>query len=182
MEIPDGHFWEQLVHGRVVKAWYWNGELAVVEAVRMPTITGDGQRTVAELALQALGPVAAASPLPAEFLALQGMTLTSVPASGRTIQLEYRYISPFNPSNHADQNVRHAIRGTAVEEQLVHAGHVNLQALPPAERDDIAFSLDAVLDAQDRLWLLEVNCNPLLHPAFYPVMLDALFVRAPQEA
>lgn len=176
-EIREEYFWEQFVYGRVVKAWYWNGELAVAEAVQMPTITGDGTRSVAELALQALGPVAAASPLPADFLALQGVTLVSVPASGQTIQLEYRYISPFNPSNRVDQNVRHAIRDTVVEEQLLRAGRLCLQAVPPGERDDIAFSLDAVLDAQDRLWLLEMNCNPLLHPAFYSVMLDALFAR-----
>jgi len=181
-EIPEGHFWEQFVRGRVVKAWYWNGELAVVEAVRMPAVTGDGQRTVAELALNALGPVAAASPLPDDLLALQGVTLASVPAAGQVVQLEYRYISAFNPANHEDKNIREAIRGTAVEEQLMRAGRVALQAVPEALRENIAFSLDAVLDDEDRVWLLEVNCNPQLHPAFYQTMLDALFVREPQEA
>lgn len=180
--IPQGHFWEQFVRGRVVKAWYWNGELAVVELVQMPTVIGDGHRTLAELALQALGPVAAAKPPPADLIALQGLTLASVPAAGQRVELEYRYISPLNPSNHADQNAREAIRGTGVEEQLVRAGRACLQALPEADREDTAFSLDGVLDPQDRLWLLEVNCNPLLHPAFYGTMLDALFVKVPEEA
>lgn len=181
-EIPPGHFWEQFVRGRVVKAWYWNGELAVVELVRMPGVTGDGRRTVAELALDVLGPVVAARPLPDAFLALQGVDLASVPPAGQQVQLEYRYISPFNPSNQVDQNARGDIRGTAVEEQLVRAGRACLQAVAEEMREDLAFSVDAVLDDQDRLWVLEVNCNPLLHPAFYPVMLDALFVREPQEA
>ncbi len=181
-EIASGHFWEQFVRGRVVKAWYWDGELAVVEIVRMPTVTGDGKRTLAELALQALGPAVAATPLPMELLALQGVALHSVPQAGQTVELEYRYISPFNPSNHVDQNAREAIRGTTVEEQLVRAGRVCLQALPEQQRQNTAFSLDGVLDAQDRLWLLEVNCNPLLHPAFYETMLDALFLNVLQEA
>jgi hypothetical protein len=179
--IAPGFFWEQFVRGRVVKAWYWNGELAVAEAVQMPTVTGDGKRTIAELALYALGPVAAASPLPAEFLALQGESIASVPAAGKVVQLEYRYISPFNPSNHVDQDIRAAIRGTAFEEQLVRAGRACLQCVPEDLRADTAFSIDAVLDAQDRLWLLEINCNPLLHPAFYPVMLDSLFARVAEE-
>jgi hypothetical protein len=181
-EIPPGHFWEQFVRGRVVKAWYWDGELAVVEIVRMPTVTGDGQRTLAELALLVLGPVVAVTPLPAELLALQGVSLHAVPQAGQTIELEYRYISSFNPSNHVDQNAREVVRGTAVEEQLVRAGRVCLRALPQQRRPNTAFSIDGVLDAHDRLWLLEVNCNPLLHPAFYESMLDALFVKVPQEA
>jgi hypothetical protein len=181
-EIPQDYFWEQFVRGRVVKAWYWNGELAVVEAVQMPVVVGDGQRNVAELALNALGPVAAASPLPAELLALQGVTLASVPDAGQQVELEYRYISPFNPSNLVDQNVRDAIRGTGVEEQLVRAGRLCLKSVPQQFRENTAFTLDGVLDAEGRLWLLEVNCNPQLHPAFYEPMLDALFVRVPQEA
>lgn len=181
-EIPAGHFWEQFIRGRVVKAWYWTGELAVVEIVQMPSVIGDGKRSVAELALQALGPVAAASPLPLELLALQGVSLTSAPREGQVVQLEYRYISPFNPSNHEDQDVRNAIRGTVVEDQLVRAGRVCLESLPVDHRANVAFSLDGVLDAEDRLWLLEVNCNPLLHPAFYETMLDALFVKLLEEA
>lgn len=177
IDIPEGTYWEQFVLGRVLKAWYWNGELAVAEAVKMPAVTGDGKRTVAELALNALGPVAAAHPLPAEFLELQGATLASVPEPGRQIQLEYRYLSPFNPSNHVDQNIRAAIRGTAIEHDLVHAGRTCLKAVPQDRREDIAFSLDGVVDGQDRVWFLEVNCNPLLHPAFYETMLDALFVK-----
>lgn len=181
-EVPAGHFWEQFVRGRVVKAWYWNGELAVVAVVQMPCVMGDGQRTLAELALQALGPVAAARPLPADWLALQGVALASVPLAGQQVQLEYRYISPFNPSNHQDCNVRAAIRGSAVERELQRAGHACLQSLARESRADTAFSIDAILDAQDRLWLLEANSNPLLHPAFYAPMLDALFLNVLEEA
>ena len=48
-------------------------------------------------------------------------------------------------------------------------------------RTHTAFSLDGVVDEEDRIWWLEVNCNPLLHPAVYETMLDALFLREAGE-
>ncbi len=39
------------------------------------------------------------------------------------------------------------------------------------------FSLDAIEDAEGCLWFLEANCNPQLHPACYPWMLNAIFER-----
>lgn len=177
VSLEDGDYWEQFVRGRVVKAWYWDGELAVVEVVPMPTVTGDGKSMVAELALQALGPAAAEHPIVPELLALQGLTLTAVPLQGQLVQLEYRYISPFSPAKYVDHNVRDKLRGTGMEAQLVHAGRVCLDAVPEDIRPCTAFTLDGVLDAKGQLWLLEMNSNPQLHPAFYRAMLDALFVR-----
>lgn len=34
--------------------------------------------------------------------------------------------------------------------------------------------LDGVVDGQGKVWFLEVNCNPRLHPAFYAPMLSSL--------
>lgn len=180
--LADGEYWEQFIRGRVVKAWYWDGDLAVVEVVSMPTVLGDGKSMVAELALQALGPVAAEHPILPELLALQGLTLTTVPAQGQIVQLEYRYISPFSPAKYVDHNVRDKLRGTSLETELVHAGRVCLNAVPQDIRPCTAFTLDGVLDARGQLWLLEMNSNPQLHPAFYRPMLDALFIREPQPA
>lgn len=182
LDLVHGEYWEQFIHGQLVKAWYWDGELAVVEIIPMPTAKGDGKRMVAELALQALGPVAAEHIVPKELLGLQGLSLTAVPTLGQTVQLEYRYISPFSPANQTDHNVREKIRGSDVEAQLAHAGRVCLGAVPEDIRPCTAFTLDGVLDAQNRLWLLEVNCNPQLHPAFYEPMLEGLFVRNLQPA
>ena len=112
---------------------------------------------------------------------MQGLGLASVPAPGRRVVLEWRYISPLNPSNHVDQDARAALRGTPLEAQLQQAGRTCLAAVPPAMRRHTAFSLDGVVDAQDRVWWLEVNCNPLLHPAVYETMLDALFLREAGE-
>jgi hypothetical protein len=182
LALAEGEYWEHFMRGRVVKAWYWDGELAVVEVVPMPTVTGDGKRMVAELALEALGSVAAEHPIVPELLALQELTLTIVPAQGQTVQLEYRYISPFSPAKYVDHNVRDKLRGTSLETQLVHAGRVCLNVVPEDIRPCTAFTLDGVLDAQGQLWLLEMNSNPQLHPAFYRPMLDALFVREAQLA
>ena len=182
LSLQAGEYWEHFVRGQVVKAWYWDGELAVVEVVPMPCVVGDGKRMVAELALQAVGPVAAQQPPPQALLALQGLGLTTVPAPGQVVQLEYRYISPFSPANQRDHNVREKLRGSDVETQLVHAGQVCLAAVSEDIRPCTAFTLDGVLDERSQLWLLEMNSNPQLHPAFYEPMLDALFLHELQPA
>ena len=181
VEIPPNHYWEQFVRGRVVKAWYWSGQLEVVEIVPMPTVTGDGVQSVAELALRALGAVVAEHRPPVELLELQGVSLASVPQSGATVQLEYRYVSPLAPANQEDHDVRSTLRGTALEKQLAEAGRICAAAVAPESRENTAFTLDAVLDAKGCLWFLEMNCNPQIHPALYAPVLDCLLLPARQE-
>jgi D-alanine-D-alanine ligase-like ATP-grasp enzyme len=35
--------------------------------------------------------------------------------------------------------------------------------------------VDAIVDGEERIWTLEMNSNPAIHPYAYPVMLDSLF-------
>ena len=37
------------------------------------------------------------------------------------------------------------------------------------------FTLDAVIDDDDRVWLLEMNSHPMIHPNVYPHMLASVF-------
>lgn len=180
--LAPGEYWEAFIRGQVVKAWYWDGRLAVVERIDMPQLGGDGTSTVARLAAQQLGAAALQQKLPPGLLAVQGLALGDVPAAGRSVQAEYRYISALNPANTIDHNVREQVRGTAFEQALAQAGQACWHAMPDELRAHTAFTLDGVLDAQGRLWLLEINCNPQLHPAFYEHMLDGLFAHVPQPA
>lgn len=175
LALADGEYAEQFIVGRLVKAWFWNDELAVAEVVDMPTVRGDGQRTLRQLIAQRLGP---ADTLPSaldELAAIQGLALDAVPRVGQVALADYRYMSALNPAITSDHNVRGALKGTPVEAALTDAGRAVWRDIPEQTRDDTVFSLDGIVDRNGELWLLEVNCNPLLHPAYYAVMLDRLF-------
>ena len=110
-----------------------------------------------------------------ELAAIQGLTLASVPAEGAVALADYRYMSVLNPAIAADHNVRAELAGTPLEATLLAAGRQVWAQVPADTRQGTVFSLDGVVDRNGELWLLEANCNPLLHPAFYSVMLDRVF-------
>lgn len=171
--LAESEYWEAFVPGALVKAWYWGGALQVAEVIDPPRVQGDGLQTVAQLASQRLGPAAVAH-MSLDLLALQGLTPGSVPPAKGVVGLDYRYLSPLSPAMVADHNVRAKIVGTPLEGQLQQAGQVALEGVPADQRAATAFTLDGVLDAAGRVWWLEVNCNPQMHPAFYEGMLDSL--------
>jgi hypothetical protein len=74
-----------------------------------------------------------------------------------------------------DLNLNSKIKGTPLAEQLLHAGRAMHQVVPEPIRQHYPMTMDAVVDATGKVHFLEANCNPLLHPAFYPPMLDAIF-------
>jgi hypothetical protein len=173
--LADGEYVEQFIIGRLLKAWYWNGELAVAEVVDMPTVRGDGQHTVRQLAVLQLG-AAPGVALPEELLHLQRASASAVPRAGQVVVVEYRYMSPLNPAITQDHNVRDRIAGSALEASLAEFGRHCLNDVPADLREHCAFSVDGVIDQAGQLWFLEVNCNPLLHPSFYDAMLSSLFL------
>lgn len=179
LQLSEGEYAEQFIVGRMVKAWFWNDELAVAEVVEMPTVRGTGSSTVQALIAQACGHAAAVPRNLEPLLAIQGLTIDTVLPEGSTALADYRYMSVMNPALHEDRNVRAQIKGSAIEAALLAAGRSVLATIPLADRANTAYSLDGIVDRDGELWLLEANCNPLLHPAFYEVMLDSLFGCAP---
>lgn len=176
--LGEGEFWEAFIPGRVIKAWFWDGQLAVAEVTPMPVLVGDGSSTVAQLAASALGPHAPTE-LSLDLLELQGVSLNSTPAKSQSVRAEFRYMSSLNPAINADLDVREKLRGSSLEKLLREAGQRCWLAIPEGLRKDTAFTVDAVLTDTDELELLEINCNPLLHPAFYASMLDSTFGISP---
>lgn len=176
VELAAGEFCERFIFGSLVKAWYWDAQLVVAEHVAMPMVQGDGKHTLRELIIARLDAGTALPHYLPNVAALQGLTVDSALANGKVVFADYQYMSPLNPAITIDHNVRSRIAGTHLETQLVDAGRACYDAVPDALRPGVAFSLDAVLDQEGRVWFLEANCNPLLHPAFYKHMLDAVFL------
>ncbi|MEZ0312547.1 MAG: hypothetical protein ACAI38_12295 [Myxococcota bacterium] len=182
VQLAPGEFCERFIFGSLVKAWYWDAELVVAEHVAMPMVQGDGQQTLGDLVAARLDAGVALPRHFANVAKLQGLDPESVLTDRQVAFADYQYMSPMNPAISIDHDVRKSIAGTRLEAELQSAGRACFDAIPAELRPGVAFSLDAVLDQEGRVWFLEANCNPLLHPSFYRHMLDALFARPSERA
>jgi hypothetical protein len=174
----SGAYCEAFIRGRIIKAFYWNERLACVEILDMPVIIGDGTSTLRAL----IGHRAGRRPLTSddwaaleEIAAYGGFGLDAVPPKGERILADFRFSSLLHPQGDDNSNMLASIRGSALERQLVDYGRTLWLGIPEERRPGSLFSVDAILDDKDQLWLLEMNCNPICHPDVYPLMLEWLF-------
>ena len=176
-QLQPGEFYEALVPGRIAKAWYWAGELICLELRSPSALRGDGLATVAELAARAcrrevdqraLGWVAQ----------YQGHAPDSILAEGAAMMFDFKYGSPYDKAVYENENVLPRHQGKRLAAQLEQAGEVLAQAVPDDIRSTTLFTLDAIVDDQDQVWLLEMNSNPMVHPDVYPTMMTRLFAPA----
>jgi hypothetical protein len=174
---PEKGYYEAYVNGRNAKAWYWNDRLVCVELKSLPAVTGDGTRTLRQL-IAAI--VRATTPddqwtLYQEMAVYQGRDLEAVPAKGQTVVVDFRFGSFADGITHGNQNKLLEMEDTPLVQQLRRFGPVLWRGIPEDLREAALYSVDAVLDDQDRIWLLEMNCNPGGHPDVYEPMLETLF-------
>ena len=66
--------------------------------------------------------------------------------------------------------------GSHIARQLDAAGSALWRGAIPADiRADTLWTLDAIVDDAGTVWLLETNCNPMVHPDAYFAMLEGIF-------
>lgn len=182
---------EQFIPGRNLKAWFWGADLFHLELDAYPEIVGDGQNTVAGLLQQRLSLIAADMGSYGEMvmvelsLAYQGLTLSTVLASGQTAWLDFRYGRRFMPEKNNRDTNRLPDTDSSTLDQIREAGHLLARELMQHWNAPVLYSLDGVLDAQGRIWWLEMNSNPIFAPSGYRIMLATLFgtpvMPGPQE-
>lgn len=174
--LVQGTYLEQFILGQPAKIWYWGAEPRAIEFATLPYALGDGRRTLCELLDQPRGSFDDKYPLAEtdEMLAWQNRCADSVLASGEKVYMDFKYATPFDRTELRDRNSLHKLQ-PRLREQLVDIGRKLVLAVPPELRCGPVYTVDAVLDAEDTLWLLEMNSNPIVHPAIYPSMLNAMF-------
>ncbi len=191
-QLKSGEFYEALVAGSIIKLWAFGPTLVCVERREPPLVVGDGRHTVAELAdrhfdLNRPGRRADFERRKNDMrtlLAFQGVDWDFVLPDGGPLCLDFIYGSPLFPSD--DQQNRNLVGSieeatllTEIEQALPRL-HV---MLPPQWQAHTLYSVDGVLDQDGRVFWLEMNCNPMVPPDAYGVILDhTFFGPTPQSA
>jgi hypothetical protein len=181
IEPSTGEYYERFIRGKIVKIWYWNAMPVVMEILNMPSLTGDGKQTVRQIyANMEKGGLFTCPEIEtySSLLAFQGHTPDSVPALNESVVLDFKYLSPlFRATTHNKAvlcNEDHVLYP-----QLRAIGEVLWQGIPVTLRQNTAYSVDAMLDNDGVLYVLEMNSNPQLHPDIYATMLEGLFFNRP---
>ena len=174
-ELPEGAFFEQFIVGRPTKIWFWNDKPVAMETVDPPMLVADGRRSLAQMAAQPRGNFDKGYTLEssAQMLAWQGWSAESVPPAGQVVALGFLYATPYDRVEVMNRDCLRA-QGEELRAQLVLAGKVLMNGIPTAERLNTLFTVDGVVDVNERLWLLEINCHPIVHPMTYPWLLESV--------
>lgn len=172
----DGYY-EAFVEGQIVKASFWNEGLAALEVKRQPRITGDGKHSLRELLGLILRPGTPKDEWQtyADVAAYQGLDLDAVPPAGRNVLVDFRFATYVEPVSFENPNELRKSQDSPLIRQLRELGPRFYQSIPEEFRECTLYSVDAIFDAEERLWLLEMNCNPACHPDCYEPMLTSLF-------
>ncbi|OWQ46372.1 hypothetical protein CDL60_12865 [Roseateles noduli] len=180
-------FAEAFIPGQILKVWFWGARPVHVHNQSYPMVRGDGVSTLDALVAARLGEFGETWATYGEreqvlgALAYQGLALDEVLADGRTVWFDYRYGRRFAPqfNSEALDNAWHAMPD-AQREQLLRAGVWLAQALQSEINLPMLVALDGVLDAQGKIWWLELNSNPVCPPTAYFEMFATLFGTPPQ--
>lgn len=174
--LKQGEYFEQFIPGRILKALYWNGRPVCVELFDMATVTGDGRHSLEELTSNpnSLATRSLSAATVEAMVAYQGLNMEQVPPAGQSICVDCRYGSPLLQIVRHNTNALSKIEPEIVA-QLQSLGPVFESAIPKEIRENTAFSADGIVDSEGRVWFLEMNCNPMLHPDIYPAMFGSLF-------
>ena len=189
-DLATGEQYEQFIPGDLLRVWYWNGTAICAERHSTPSVVGDGVSTVRELILRRahegklLSDAHRAVLLARSEMVLRhhGATLSTVLQrdARQRVEVGYGASPPIAPEDLQLVDLTEE-PGPTWRPMVREAGRSVAGALPEAIRSSILFTLDAVLDDDDRISLLEMNGNPAVHPIAYPAMIAAMFSAAPHD-
>ena len=199
-----GEYFEQFIPGEIAKVWYINAKPICIELSSMPSVTGDGKQTIRELIIALLQskmvknieglllqqvlqtrnffddkPEYQQARLTLSHLqqALEfyELELDHVLEPKRKQLIEFRYLHPFVHDN-TTYWLNHCGRDFSQhQKQLTHIGKVIETMLRETGCDLLFYTIDGIVDDQGRLWILEANSNPMMHPFVYQDMVRYLF-------
>jgi hypothetical protein len=175
--LKDNEYYEEFVPGKIAKVWYWNDNPVCLEMRDMPAVFGNGKLSLYDLMLLQ----ANSSGVPPEqgevatFARYQGFSPDDVVPSGTMVLADFRYGSVLIPLTLENINSLAEHANTLLGRQLAEAGPMFWRAIPEDMRTSTLYTIDAIVDAENRAWFLEANCNPMVHPDNYFPMFESMF-------
>jgi len=182
IDAAQGEYYERFIEGNLLKIWYWNGQAVCVEQDFMPFVKGDGISTLGELIMARANlskwhndnDKAQVFARSADLLRYFGRTIDTVLDQQARQRIEFRYGSDL--MHQSDRKVidLQQVPTPAWAASLSDIGQKLYAAIPEPQRKDAVFTVDAILDSKQVIWLLEMNSNPTIHPLVYPEMIASL--------
>lgn len=175
-KTQDGEYYEQFMAGEIIKIWYWNHRPVCLEIKEMPAIQGDGKSSIAELIGRKLTRNNNKPNLKKveDFLRFDGKSMDFVLANGQHQVIDFRYTSDFCLSDDIEEVNLSTSRDSAHEVILRKLGELLWRTLQGEHYGNTVYTVDAIADSENRLWFLEANPNPFIHPYCYPSMIRGL--------
>lgn len=168
-------YYEKFILGDIVKIWFWNAQPVCLERRKMPAVAGNGRDTISRLVQQKIAGRKKKMPkweCVSELLAFYGKTLDTVLAVDEKQIIDFRYASEFFRPKHTKET--RLVEDLAGFSELPRLARMLSERFPPSVRDHVVYSIDAILDGENKLWFLEINFNPFVHPHVYPWMIASL--------
>jgi hypothetical protein len=175
--LADGEFLEEFIAGDIIKVWYWNATPVCMDVLPMPSVTGDGRRTLRQLINRIKFPHIQGDWSAWQAIAeYQGMTLDHIVTQGQRVLAEFRYQCILHQvaTEFPNTNVLANYAGTPLMQQLRRSGEVFWRGIPENVRSNILFTVDGILDRAGKAHFVEINSNPTVHPDAYAPMLEGL--------
>jgi len=173
----QGEFFEEFILGDIIKVSYWNAAPVCLDVLPMPTVTGDGARTLRQLIMRLKVAHIECDWQACQAIAeYQGLSLASVVPEGRRVLVEFRYQSLLHPvaTDFPNTNVLAKFAGAPLMDQLRGSGEIFWRGIPEGVRQNTLFTVDGILDRNGTAHFVEINSNPALHPDVYGPMLEGL--------
>jgi hypothetical protein len=170
--LREGEYYENFVPGWMAKGWCWGASCIALDLQRPPTVSSDGRSTVRALA----GALGAFAVQDTELLARLSAycnvaSIDEVLPEGREVLVHYRWGADPRQLAGAPGSLPPAPVPPGVQAQFDAAAQRSVACLAAAGLPaETLYTLDAVVDADGTTLFLEMNCNPLVHPAAYDTM------------
>jgi hypothetical protein len=179
LDAAAGEFYEPFVPGDRLEVWFWNGVPLCGEMRRLPFVLGDGTAQLGELILHRASHSGPRSKEDGDalfaraeaFLGYLGTPLTTVLPQGVRQTVDFRHESPLSHPSDRDTIDLSTAGDTEWMRLLRRTGEVLLANLPEQERAAALFTVELLLDDENRPWLMGASSNPVVHPLVYPAVL-----------